>query len=62
MNFDQKIFNYIYRAKLSDEHYNIIKFAFPLDILENSDNLWEDITFANIANILKIYFSGDRSN
>jgi len=45
---------------LSDEHYNIIKYAFPLDILENSDNLWEDVTFANMANILKIYFSGDK--
>lgn len=33
-----------------------------MDILENSDNLWEDITFSNMANILKIYFSNDKSN
>jgi hypothetical protein len=31
-----------------------------MDILENSDNLWEDITLANMANILKIYFSADK--
>jgi hypothetical protein len=31
-----------------------------MDILENSDNLWEDITLANMANILKIYFSGEK--
>jgi len=32
-----------------------------MDILENSDTLWEDITLANMGNILKIYFSGEKS-
>jgi hypothetical protein len=50
------------RAKLSDEKYGILKDAFPLEnILTNIDDSWEDITLTNMTNILKFYFTGEKS-
>lgn len=50
------------RAKMSDEHYFILKDSFPLDSIYGNENSWEDITFANMTNIFKFYFSKDKTN
>jgi hypothetical protein len=50
------------RSKLPEEKYQILKDAFPLEnILTNTENSWVDITLTNMTNILKFYFTGDRS-
>jgi hypothetical protein len=50
------------KAKMSDEHYVILKDAFPLDNPYGNENTWEDLTFTNMTNIFKFYFSKDKLN
>jgi hypothetical protein len=50
------------KAKMSDEHYAILRDAFPLDNPYGNENTWEDLTFANMTNIFKFYFSKDKTN
>jgi hypothetical protein len=49
------------RAKLSDEHFQILKDSFPLDIIDSIEYSWEDVTITNMANLFKYYFSGEKS-
>ena len=44
------------RSKMSEEHYQILKSAFPLDNVSNSENCWEDVIFANMGNLILYYF------
>jgi hypothetical protein len=50
------------RSRMSDENYQILKDSFPLDNINGNDNSWEDLTMANMTNLFKYYFSGERSN
>ena len=44
------------RSRMSEEHYQILKGAFPLDNVSNSDNCWEEVIFANMGNLILYYF------
>ena len=48
------------RARLNDEQYQIIKSAFPLDNIHNNENTWEDVTLANMGNLILYYFKNGR--
>ncbi len=50
------------RSRMSDEHYQIIKDTFPLDNANGNENSWEDLTFTNMTNLFKYYFSNDKTN
>lgn len=50
------------RSRMSEDHYQILKDSFPLDNINGNDNSWEDLTMANMTNLFKYYFSGERSN
>ena len=40
---------------MSEQHYQILKSAFPLDNVSNSDSCWEEVIFANMGNLI-LYF------
>jgi hypothetical protein len=44
------------RARMSEEHYQIIRAAFPLDHINDNEYSWEDVTMANMTNIIVFYF------
>ena len=44
------------RAKLNDEEYLLLRNVFPLDSINNNENSWEDITYANMTNLNMLYF------
>ncbi len=46
------------RARLSEEEYQLLKNVFPLDSINNNENSWEDITYANMMNLNMYYFEG----
>jgi hypothetical protein len=46
------------RAILSEEEYQLLKNVFPLDSINNNENSWEDITYANMMNLNMYYFEG----
>ncbi len=50
------------RARMSEEHYYILKDSFPLDSPNGNENTWEDLTFANMTNLFKFYFTKDKTN
>ena len=49
------------RSRMTEEHYQILKGAFPLDNVSNSENSWEDITVANMGNLILYYFKGSNN-
>ena len=49
------------RSRMSEEHYQILKGAFPLDNVSNNENSWEDITVANMGNLILYYFKGSNN-
>jgi hypothetical protein len=49
------------RAKMSDDHFQVLRDSFPLDTFNFNDFSWEDVTITNMANLFKYYFSGERS-
>jgi hypothetical protein len=49
------------RSKMNDDNYQILKDAFPLEnILTNTENSWHDISFTNMTNIFKYYYSNEK--
>jgi hypothetical protein len=49
------------RSKCNEDNYQVLKDAFPLEnILTNTENSWHDITFTNMTNIFKYYFSNEK--
>ena len=44
------------RAKLSEEEYQLLRNVFPLDSINDNENSWEDITYANMVNLNTLYF------
>lgn len=44
------------RTKLSDKEYEILRNAFPLDSINSNDNCWEEVTLANMSNLIFYYF------
>ena len=50
------------RARLNDEQYQIIRNAFPLDNIHNNENSWEDVTLANMGNLILYYFKEGKEN
>ena len=46
---------------MSEQHYQILKSAFPLDNVSNSDNCWEEVIFANMGNLILYYFKGSNN-
>ena len=44
------------RSKMSDEHYYILKNAFPLDNIHSNENCWEEVTVTNMCNLILFYF------
>lgn len=41
---------------MSDEHYYILKNAFPLDNIHSNENCWEEVTVTNMCNLILFYF------
>lgn len=54
------------KGRLSDEHFQILRDSFPLDNTSlnssSNENSWQDVTLANMTNLFKYYFSGERDN
>jgi hypothetical protein len=46
---------------MSDEHYQMLRDAFPLDNINSNENSWEDVTMANMINLFKFWISGEKS-
>jgi hypothetical protein len=44
------------RAKLSEDEYQLLRNVFPLDSINDNENSWEDITYANMMNLNALYF------
>ena len=44
------------RARMSEEHYQIVRAAFPLDHINDNEYSWEDVTMANMTNLIVFYF------
>jgi hypothetical protein len=44
------------RARMSEGHYQIVRAAFPLDHINDNEYSWEDVTMANMTNIIVFYF------
>ena len=46
---------------MSEEHYQILKGAFPLDNVSNNENSWEDITVVIMGNLIIYNFKGSNN-
>ena len=46
------------RARLNEEEFQLLKNVFPLDSINDNESSWEDITYANMANLNLYYFEG----
>ena len=43
------------RARLSEEEYQLLRNVFPLDSINDNESSWEDITYANMINLIALY-------
>lgn len=50
------------RSKMSEDHYQTVRCAFPLDNINENENSWEEVTLTNMGNMILYYFKNERKN